>query len=75
MKRIHIIERDADETGDGGVLVSGGNATIDRKIQSIPGETIVIVNSLIVAELILIIGILVSIPVQRARRRRHSSKM
>jgi hypothetical protein len=57
-----------------GIFTVHRSATIDGKVQSLPDETVVIINPWVFAVLAFIIGILIGIPVQRARRRRLSSK-
>lgn len=57
-----------------GIFTVHRSATIDGKEQTLPDERIIIINPWVFVLLTFIIGILVGIPVERARRRRQLKK-
>jgi hypothetical protein len=57
-----------------GIFTVHRSATIAGQDQTLPDQKIVVINPWIIAALAFIIGILLAIPIQRARRRRAQSK-
>lgn len=57
-----------------GIFTVHRNATIAGAVQTLPDEKIIIINPWVFVVLAFIIGILIGIPFQRARRRRRSKE-